>query len=215
MKWSKSTWEAITPIYSKIIEMPFIKELMDGSLPLEKFQFYMGQDSIYLEHFGKALAIIAARCPYSKDTMSFLQFSEGTITVERALHESYFKMYGLTENTEIQPACHHYIHFLKSVASLENIEVAMAAVLPCFWIYKEVGDYIVANQTDKENPYQEWIATYSGEEFGEAVQNAIDICNRYAEKTTPKTREKMTQAFKDASYLEYYFWQAGYNLRSW
>lgn len=215
MKWSNHTWETIAPIYHKILKMPFIAELMNGSLPLEKFQFYMGQDAIYLEHFGKALAIIAAKSDNAEDMLSFLQFAENAVIVEKALHESYFELYELTENASTQPACHHYIHFLKSTASLENIEVAMATVLPCFWIYKEVGDFIVTHQKNIENPYQAWIDTYAGEEFGEAVQKAISICDGYAEKATPATRKKMTEAFKSASYLEYYFWEAGYTLRSW
>ena len=64
MSWSKETWQTIRPIYNRIIEMPFITELMDGDLPLEKFQFYMSQDSAYLENFGRALALIAARAYY-------------------------------------------------------------------------------------------------------------------------------------------------------
>ena len=146
MSWSKETWQTIRPIYNRIIEMPFITELMDGSLPLEKFQFYMSQDSAYLENFGRALALIAARASDTENTLAFLQFAENAIIVENALHESYFKEFGISEKAIIQPACHHYIHFLKSTAALKNLEVAMAAVLPCFWIYKEVGDYIYENQ---------------------------------------------------------------------
>jgi len=215
MSWSKETWQTIRPIYNRIIEMPFITELMDGDLPLEKFQFYMSQDSAYLENFGRALALIAARAYDTENTLAFLQFAENAIIVENALHESYFKEFGVSEKAIIQPACHHYIHFLKSMAALENLEVAMAAVLPCFWIYKEVGDYIYRNQKSGNNPYQAWIDTYAGEEFGEAVQKAISICDDHAINTTPQIRTKMTEAFVSASHLEYQFWDAGYSLRSW
>ena len=215
MSWSKEIWQTISPIYDRIIKMPFITELMDGSLPLEKFQFYMSQDSAYLENFGRALALIAARAYDTENTLAFLQFAENAIIVENALHESYFKEFGVSEKAVIQPACHHYIHFLKSTAALENLEVAIAAVLPCFWIYKEVGDYIYENQQSGENPYQAWIDTYAGEEFGEAVEKAIAICDEHAAKTTPQVRAKMTEAFVSASHLEYQFWDAGYTLRSW
>ena len=46
----------------------------------------------------------------------------------------------------MQPVCHHYVHFLKSTAALDAVEIAMAAVLPCFWIYQKVGDYIYDNK---------------------------------------------------------------------
>ncbi|WBL21075.1 thiaminase II [Zunongwangia sp. HRR-M8] len=215
MSWSKETWQTISPIYDRIIKMPFIEELMDGSLPLEKFQFYMSQDSAYLENFGRALALIGARAYNTENMLTFLQFAENAIIVESALHESYFKEFGVSEKAIIQPACHHYINFLKSTAALENLEVAMAAVLPCFWIYKAVGDYILENQKEGENPYQAWIDTYAGEEFGEAVNKAIQICDKHAENTTPIVRAKMTEAFVTASHLEYHFWDAGYSLRKW
>ncbi len=58
MNWSTNAWEQIQPIYNTIIKMPFITELMDGTLPVEKFQFYMAQDSHYLEHFDQLYPIL-------------------------------------------------------------------------------------------------------------------------------------------------------------
>lgn len=58
MKWSEYTWKQIEEYYQSILNMPFVKELAEGSLPKEKFQFYMAQDSLYLEHFGRALSLI-------------------------------------------------------------------------------------------------------------------------------------------------------------
>ncbi|HAP95546.1 MULTISPECIES: thiaminase II [Epilithonimonas] len=215
MNWSETAWKQIENRYQSILEMPFIQELANGSLPKEKFQFYMAQDSLYLEHFGRALALIAARAYDAKDTLIFTRFAENAIVVENNLHESYFEDFGLTEKGKIQPACHHYIHFLKSTAALDAIEIAMAAVLPCFWIYKKVGDHIYHNLKSENNTYQKWIDTYGGEEFGVAVQQAIDICDKIASETTEAIREKMTEAFITASQMEYYFWEAAYDLKKW
>lgn len=170
MNWSNNAWEQIQPIYNTILKMPFITELMDGTLPVGKFQFYMAQDSHYLEHFGRSLSIIASRIQDITDTLAFIQFAEGAIVVENALHESYFKDFNLTGKGVMQPACHHYAHTLKSTATLANIEVAVAAVLPCFWIYREVGNFIYRNQNSINNPYQKWIDTYAGEDFDALAQ---------------------------------------------
>lgn len=215
MNWSDKTWEQISPIYRSIIDMPFIKELGNGSLPMEKFQFYMAQDSGYLEHFGRALCTIAARVQDKTETLDLLRFAEGAIVVEKALHESYFKTYGVSHSSILEPACHHYVHYLKSTAALDPIEVAMAAVLPCFWIYKRVGDHILSQQTHHNNPYQQWIATYAGEDFGNSVRRAIAICDRMAERTTTIAQQAMTQAFVTSSRLELQFWEAAYQLRKW
>lgn len=215
MTWSELTWNQCENRYQSILEMPFVVELANGTLPKEKFQFYMAQDSLYLEHFGRALALIAARANDISQTLKYLKYAETAIVVENILHESYFKDFGLTEKGEIQPACHHYIHFLKSTAALDSVEIAMAAVLPCFWIYKKVGDHIYNHLHSENNPYQRWIDTYGGEEFADAVEQAINLCDEVASETTPAVREKMTEAFITSSRMEYHFWEAAYDLKKW
>lgn len=215
MKWSEHTWQTIKDLYESILKMPFIKELSDGSLPQEKFRFYMAQDSLYLEHFGRTLSLIAAKITDLQDVLAFMRFAENAIVVENALHESYFKDFGLNDKGILQPACHHYIHFLRSTAALESVEIAVAAVLPCFWIYREVGDYIYRTQNTVDNPYGKWIDTYAGEEFAAAVDQAISICDKIAENSTAATRQKMTEAFIMASRMEFHFWEAAYELKKW
>lgn len=215
MKWSEQTWKTVDTIYESILKMPFIEELTNGSLPKEKFQFYMTQDSLYLEHFGRTLALIGAKVYDIKDALSYIRFAENAIVVENALHESYFKDFDVSDKGNIEPTFHHYIRFLKSTAALEPVEVAMAATLPCFWIYKKAGDYIYENQQFENNPYQRWIETYGGDEFATAVQNEIVICDNAAENTTPEIGKRMTEAFITASRMEYNFWDAAYTLNVW
>lgn len=215
MKWSEHTWQAIEQRYQSILDMPFIKELSDGTLPQEKFRFYMAQDSLYLEHFGRTLSLIAAKIQDLQDVLAFMRFAENAIVVENALHESYFVDFGVSDKGVAEPACHHYIHFLRSTAALESVEIAVAAVLPCFWIYREVGDYIYSNQNTINNPYQKWIDTYGGEEFSVAVDQAIAICDRLAENSTKEIREKMTEAFIMSTRMEFHFWEGAYELKTW
>jgi len=215
MKWTDKTWTQIEPIYQKILNMPFIEELQAGTLPLEKFQFYMGQDSFYLENFARSLALIGAKAHCVSHALDFIRFAEGAIVVEKALHDSYFKEFGLNQRGNIEPTTHHYINFLKSTSALDQVEVAMAAVLPCFWIYQEVGDSIYKNQLSGENPYEKWIDTYAGKEFKELVIKAKNICDSVAENCTTQQQERMTQAFVEASKLEFMFWDSAYQLKTW
>ncbi|MDR1172847.1 MAG: thiaminase II [Bacteroidales bacterium] len=214
MNWSTKTWKETLPIYQSIIDMPYIKELMDGTLPMEKFQFYLAQDSIYLESFGRTFALIAARADSIQDSLAYIRFAEMVIVVEREMHESYFRSFNLTDTGCAEPACHHYNHFLKSTAALDAVEVGMAATLPCFWIYREVGDYIYKNHS-ANNPYQQWIDTYASEEFSVFVNQAIDICDAVASQCTEKQQRAMTDAFITASRLEFQFWDSAYYLEKW
>ncbi|WP_409149745.1 thiaminase II [Sphingobacterium sp. BS-2] len=217
MNWTDQAWEAIQPIYQEILKMPFIEELKNGTLPLEKFQFYMLQDAKYLEHYGRALAALGSKAADNEMALDFFEFGKNALIVERALHEAYFKQFNLEPNQEItiEPVCHHYIHFLKSTVAYDPIEVATAAILPCFWIYKEVGDHIYQNQNTENNPYKNWIETYSGEEFAEGVKKALQYSNDMAENSTEKGRKAMLEAFIAASRLEFNFWDAAYRNITW
>ncbi|PZR14569.1 MAG: thiaminase II [Flavobacterium psychrophilum] len=215
MKWSEKAWAQALPVYSDIIDMPFIKELAAGTLDVEKFKYYLQQDAHYLEYFARVLAIIAAKARDVDTMLDFIRFSEGAVVVERSLHDSYFKDYNLTCRVPMSPACHHYVHYLQSTVYMADSAVGMAAVLPCFWIYKKVGDHILSIANIENNPYQNWIATYAGEAFGLLVDKAIAICDTIADKATPEQQQLMSEAFLSASRLEYLFWDSAYRLEKW
>ncbi|MDR2913195.1 MAG: thiaminase II [Alistipes sp.] len=222
MKWSEQTWAKTAHIYQSITEMPFIAELADGSLPREKFLYYIAQDDIYLHSYAQALAMIAAKAPTPEESMAFAKYAEIALFSEQEMHRTFFaESPSAAAPAEIGPACHHYTSFLKSVAATEPVEVAMAAVLPCFWIYREVGAHIhslsAKNRANgaAENPYQAWIDTYVGDEFDALVDECIALCDAAAERSTPAQRQKMTEAYEFAARLEFDFWDAGYRLRKW
>ena len=217
MNWTDHAWQSIQPLFQEILEMPFIQELKDGTLPLEKFQFYMLQDAKYLEHYGRALAALGSKAADNKMALDFFEFGKNALVVESALHEAYFEQFGLQAHQEItiEPICHHYIHFLKSTVAFDSVEVATAAILPCFWIYKEVGDHILETQNSSNNPYKNWIDTYSGDEFAEGVKLAIAYTDDMAENATAEKRKLMLEAFKTASKLEFMFWDAAYKNTKW
>ena len=215
MKWSDEAWKAIEPVYTKIKELPFIKELMDGTLDNKKFIFYIQQDALYLADYGKVLTAIASKLSKPDHSVAFIHFAGESVAVEKVLHESFINELDNEKNIEASPSCLLYTSFLMKQLTNSPIEVALAAVLPCFWIYKEVGDYILANQTKGENPYQSWINTYGGEDFAESVEKAILICNEVADLCTDVQRKAMTEAFVMCSKMEWMFWDSAYKQEQW
>ncbi|WP_143959220.1 thiaminase II [Litoribacter populi] len=215
MKFSQRAWERITPLYEKILAMPFNQELMKGTLEIEKFKFYMAQDAYYLGEFGKTLSTLSGRLDDLNHVLAFSEFASGAIVVERALHESYFKEFGIPDLVNPSPTCLLYTNYILNQAAYSNVEVGVAGVLPCFWIYKKVGDYIYENHHHEGHRYQKWIETYAGEEFAQSVKLAIDITDALAEKASPEAQEKMLEAFEMASKLEWMFWDSAYRLEKW
>jgi thiaminase/transcriptional activator TenA len=211
--WSRTVWQSIEPIFAQIISHPFLTELMAGTLELEKFRFYIGQDALYLDDFGKVLAGIAVKNPHREQVEDFLTFAADTIKVERELHRSFLG--GKAAQAEPSPACLLYTSFMHRQLALAPVEVAAATVLPCFWVYKQVGDFILAGDKVKDNPYQAWIDTYGGEEYAGAVAKAIEAVDKLAAETTAEIRGCMSDAFVLCTRLEWMFWDSAWRLETW
>ena len=211
MKWSEKAWEAIAPVYKEIITSPFIVELMNGTLDREKFTFYIQQDTLYVSDYGRILTAIATRLTRPEHVEAFLGFAGESVAAEKAFHQIFRTELGVPEAQTPSPSCLLYTSFLFRQFNAPT-EVMAAAVLPCFWIYKEVGDYIVANQVKENNPYQAWIDMYAGEEFALSVEKAIRICDELAETCTEVQQNAMTEVFITCSQMEWLFWDSAYRL---
>jgi thiaminase/transcriptional activator TenA len=216
--FSREAWERNAPIYEMIRTMPFNAQLAAGSLSEVRFKHYITQDAHYLIGFGRALTLAAAKAPDADRIVQFAKSAEGALVVERALHGSFFKQYGITAQvfaqTPLSPACHHYVCYLLATAYAEPYEVLLGALLPCFWIYAEVGRDIHARAAPA-NPYQAWIDTYAGEEFHAAVRAVIATTDAAAVEVSSSLRARMHAAFTRATQLEWMFWDSAFRLETW
>ncbi|WP_445116824.1 thiaminase II [Acinetobacter sp. WZC-1] len=218
MRFSQAVWQRNLNLYRQTLAHPFNQQLAQGSLEQDVFSHYIIQDAHYLVAYGRALAICGAKAFATEDIIQFTQGAKEAIVVERSLHDGFMKSFGISgqqfETTPQTLACHHYTSFLTATAWAESYPVVLAALLPCFWIYAEVGKDIV-HQTAPNNPYQAWIDTYSGEEFHQAVQHVIQTIDQVAEHCDADTIEKMHQAYTRGAELEWLFWDGAYHQRQW
>ena len=201
-----------------IHELPFNTELAAGTLGRDRFQHYITQDALYLGQFSRALAIAAAKAPDTATLQAFAQSALGAVAVERALHENYLRAFDVDPATlaaaEPAPDCLAYTSFLLAAAYHEPWEVLIAALLPCFWIYWDVGCAITETAA-ADNPYRAWIDTYADPHFGEAVQSVIATADRAADSATATSRANMLAAFTRATQYEWLFWDGAYYRRGW
>lgn len=174
----------------------------------------MQQDSLYLIDYARALALVGARFTAEKDVALLLDFSQGALIAERGLHEHYFQAFGVTPVTTKGPACMMYTSYLVERAATANLAEAFAALLPCFWIYNEVGKHIV-KKSHSPNPYEKWIEVYSSDEFGQVVDQAVMLTDRLADEAGNSERERMYEAFMLSSKMEYCFWDDAEYCRAW
>ena len=219
MQFSSQAWKNIDSIYNAILTMPFIKELQSGSLNKEIFKHYIIQDAIYLGEFARVLAIVSAKAPQPEIQLQFANSVAEAIVVERGLHEKFFAQFGIEAETALatqpSPTCLNYTNFLIATAYQYSFAVTVAAVLPCFWIYLEVGKQIYREASTEANPYQQWIDTYVDADFEKLVNYVIKIADEEAERASVREIELMNRLFYRASVFEWMFWNSSERLETW
>ncbi|MBQ2412614.1 MAG: thiaminase II, partial [Anaerotignum sp.] len=57
MKLTDKLYEAANSIWDAYLTQPFVKELGEGTLSMERFRFYMIQDYRYLLQYSKVFAM--------------------------------------------------------------------------------------------------------------------------------------------------------------
>lgn len=215
---SAGLWGRIEGIYAAILRHPFLLGLADGSLPDGPFRFYIEQDSLYLTRYARALAATAAKAPTASDLELLAGHAANAIAVERSLHEGLFADLGLSPAavtaTPVAPTTLAYTSYLLAAAHGGSFAEALGAVLPCYWIYWEVGKTLVERGSPKPL-YQRWIATYGGEEFGGVVADVLALTDRVGAGLGETERERMAEHFVATSRYEWMFWDAAWRQERW
>lgn len=218
MAFTDEVWAAATNLRASVHAHPFNKELAAGTLSRQAFAHYMVQDSLYLRGYARVLALAAAKAPSSDEILECAKAAEVAIVVERALHAGYLDQFGISatqvEVAEATPACEAYVNFMLATAATDSFGVLVAAILPCFWLYQDVGTEIAKN-TVANNFYQAWIDTYSDEGFAAATARMRAIVDAAAEVAGAPERMRMTAAFMRCAQHEWLFWESAYSQADW
>jgi thiaminase (transcriptional activator TenA) len=215
---SARLWAEIEDIYDAILAHPFISGLTDGSLERDAFRFYVVQDAHYLREYARALSVAAARAPGEADIAMFSEHAAGAIAVERSLHESFFADFGLSEEevaaTPVAPTNLAYTSYLLASVYGGSFPEALGAVLPCYWIYWEVGKALL-ERGSPDPLYRRWIETYGGEDFAGVVRAVLALTDRLGPQLAPADEARMHERFRTTSRYEWMFWEMGYRRERW
>ena len=206
-------WEEIAPIKKAIDQGQFVRGLGDGSLSQDKFNYYMVQDALYLAAYAKALAGLATFAHDPDDLVFWAEASANSIKVERELHASHVDVMAAATPS---PTCRAYSDFLAAQLASGEYGIAAAAVLPCFWIYQVVGTELLDTAGDLEKrPCGDWIGLYANPVIAEETKIVRGIVDRVAEGVLELQRQRMRDAFVQASRYEWMFWDAAWRMETW
>ena len=216
--WSTQLWTGIEPIFGAILAHPFITGLTDGSLDESAFAQYVAQDVHYLRDYARALALVGAKAPTLADTAMFARHAAEVFDVELALHSALLPELGLDAATLTEappsPTTKAYTSYLLSTAYGGGFVDGLAAVLPCYWIYAEVGAALV-ERGSSDRRYQLWIDSYGGDEFAATVAQVLGLTDRVGPTLTPGDESAARAHFTTTARYEWMFFDAAYRREGW
>jgi thiaminase/transcriptional activator TenA len=212
--FSGELWHGIAGIYRAILAHPFLTGLADGSLPHDAFAFYVIQDALYLRRYSEALAAVGGKAPSAAEAEMFARHAAEAAEVERSLHGSLLADLGVDPAAEPAPVNLAYTSYLLATVCTGSYAEGVGAVLPCYWIYWEVGRELL-RRGSPDPRYQRWIDLYGSEDFGDVVREVLAVTDKLGPGLAPPERERVHRHFRITSRYEWMFWDMGYRREAW
>jgi len=207
-------WEHIAPTRAGIDELPFIRALADGTLDRGAFSHYLAQDALYLSGYARVLADAARLAPTAAEQAFWANSAHGSIVGELELHAQWLTprdgVSDATFSATPSAVTTAYLDHLRSAAYGGDYAQLIAALLPCFWLYTDLGRRLGDGRFGEyvrsaAHPYASWLRTYADESFAEATQQAIEYVASAAAASDAEGRKRMLRAFEASARHELAF----------
>jgi len=219
MSLSAELYEKARPLWNAQLEHPFVKQLGDGTLEIERFKRWVQQDYRYLKEFARIFAWAAAKA----DRLAAMGWYAGvldlTLNTEMGLHRAYAERFGITpeelEATDMSPTTRAYTDFLVRTSADGDMADLLAALLPCAWGYVYIARRLAQAPRPADQRYADWIAQYASDEFAEAAEWLKRELDRAAANATEEKRARLTELFVLSSRYEWQFWEMCWSGEAW
>jgi thiaminase/transcriptional activator TenA len=208
----------MAPTLEAIVRHPFVAGLTDGSLPVDAFARYLGQNFLYLTEYARALALLGARAEDARDVEFFSRRASFALAGERDFVEQLAGELNLPREAlrpdEPSPTCLAYSSFVKQAVAYGSFPAALGAVLPCYLLYWETSKALAGRGSP--NPrYQRWIDMYVDPSFEAGVLGALDAVDRACEAADEETLAPLLGNAEISARYEWLFWEAAYRGDGW
>lgn len=212
--------QSVLPLWQRQVEHPFVAALGNGTLPRENFEFYIRQDALFLDVLTKTFAYASTRTNDPDEMKQFGQYLLDTLQVEKELHQHYARRFGITlqqmAEASMAPTNYAYTRHMLAIASTGTLPEIITVMLPCAWIYAEVGQYF--NRTtppSADHPYADWLATYASPDF-----DAVEIwlrahLDKQSTNLTAQQEQRLFDIFRISTCYEWMFWEMAWQREQW
>ncbi len=218
MTVSQRLREAARPIWDRCLAHPFVTGIGDGTLPAEKFQYFMLQDYLYLFDYARVFALGVVKARDAALMRTFAQNVDAILGGEMNIHRAYMERLGISEAQvlAVKPALDNlsYTHYMLSVAERGGPAEIAAAILACSWSYAEIGQTLAKIPGAAEHPfYGEWIQGYASRDYDATNRALIELMDRLAAGAPEEELKYLEEIFVNCSRYELGFWDMAWELR--
>lgn len=211
-------WDGARDVFEGILAHPFLTGLADGTLPGAAFEYYLVQDAHYLRGYARALSLLAARAPGDDELVLFARSAVEAIEVERSMHTGLLAELGIdpvaAAREPVGPATTEYVDWLTATVATGSWIDGLAAVLPCYWVYAQVGERLQENSSPDPR-YARWIATYADPAFQVTVAAVLDVVDRVGAALEGEADVRAGRLYRRGVVHEWAFWDAAWTDRRW
>jgi thiaminase/transcriptional activator TenA len=207
-------------IWQQQFQHPFVVALGNGSLARANFEFYIRQDALFLNELTKTFAYAATKTSDRAEIEQFGKLALNTLLVEASLHQRYGERFGLTPaemaSTRMAPTNYAYTRHLLFIAASGTLPELLTAILPCAWIYAEVGRHLVGSTPAAvDHPYADWLATYVSPDFDAVGRWIRERLDTRAVFLTAQEEARLHEVFLTSTRYEWLFWEMAWHLEAW
>jgi len=212
--------ESVLSLWQRQFEHPFVVALGNGSLPRANFAFYIRQDALFLDVLAKAFAWAVTKTDDHDEMEQFGKYALDTLLVEASLHRRYGERFGLTPAemaaTRMAPTNYAYTRHLLGVVTTGTLPEMLTVVLPCAWVYAEIGQQLVKDGLPPDDhPYADWLATYASPNFDAVEIWLRERLDTYADSLRPTEEARLYEIFRVSTNYEWLFWDMAWRLEEW
>lgn len=204
------------PHWDDYCQHEFVRQLAQGTLPAEAFRHYLRQDYLFLVHFARAWGLAVYKSRNMAELRQGLDSLKAIVELEMDLHIDYCAQWGITEaELQVLPEAREtmaYTRYVLDAGHRGDLLDLHVALVPCLVGYAEIAQWIISQDSTvrgAKNPYEDWIAMYSGAEFQAAADAERDWLNSQLSGQPTARLAQLTALFRDATRLEIDFWQMG------
>lgn len=218
-RFSEKMISISTEIIATEQKKDFLQELARGTLPIEKFKFYLKQDYPYLIEYSRALALGAAKADTIENMRLFADLLQGIIVTEMKLHEEYASRFEISSaelaGTEACPAKVAYASHILASSYRGSLFDVVAAIFPCYWTYWKLAETLLPSVIKEGNLYLDWFEMYTSVEFKRLVDICVELIDTLASKSTDAQIKTAEEIYIRSHKLQLLSWGAYYSMESW